>query len=354
MVDELATGGRPRLRVLRLFEAEDATLSVHAETLGEAEPAKATFALLDAFDATPKRLAPLAARAASLVRDQLTRGVVEKAAFALEGSSSHTELAFFIEELKERRESVLARLESDKPTTSATRATLVRSIASAHHLLRNLATLEFPEAHAVWIDLSCVGQGRAERADKGKGQLIGWLARAYATARAGWFDGFAVSDSRAAVTSGSTVAELDSALARGAQRVSLLLSGLFAVDTFGGEPGSHIWQPTSAEPEMVRVDVTSAGSEETDPRARLLSLSRAVSEFEDALASGRTPLPPNPEGLVPAVRSLRFNLPLRATDVFTASVLDFRAQATLELNVSSVSEVISAMLECWCGREVLP
>ena len=69
--------------------------------------------------------------------------------------------------------------------------------------------------------------------------------------------------------------------------------------------------------------------------------------------SPKAPLPANPEGLVPAVRSLRFNVPLRATDVFKVSVLDFRAQASLELNVSSVTEVISAMVECWCGREVL-
>ncbi len=352
LVDELTKGGRPRLQVLRLFETQASEMSVHSEALAEAEPTAAKFALLDAFEANAKLLVPLAKQAAALVRDQLTRTVVDKVAFELKDSSLHAELAFFIDELKERRERLLGELESAAPTTALMRTALVGSIANAHHLTRNLPSLEYPEAHAVWIDLSCVGWGRAGQTDASPNKLIGWLAKAYARARDGWFDGFAVTTSRGMRT-GKTLDELEKALAGGTRRISLLLSGLFAVDTFAGEPGSHIWQPSSAEPEMVRVDVTSAGIGEIDPGARLSAISTGVKAFETALSIGQTPLPPNPEGLVPAVRSLRFNLPLRSTEVFKVNVLDFRTQASLEVHVTSVTKLIGTMIDCWCGREVL-
>jgi len=179
------------------------------------------------------------------------------------------------------------------------------------------------------------------------------LAEAYATVRQGWFDGFAVTNLRGQTIVGKTSEELMAAAQGGLRRATLLVSGLFASDAFAGETGSHIWQPTSAEPEIVRVDVVSATPTDTDARARLLATEHAMRRFEEALAAGQLPLPANPDELSGAVRSLRFGLPLRPTEVFPIDVIDFRTQANVTLNVSSVGEVTRAMVDNWCGRRRL-
>ncbi len=358
LTEQITAGQRAHMEVYRIYDAGD-RLALYVDALAEATPADADFHLEGLLDTPTRQLLPVAKSALERIGRALDEGAIRRAIERARASERADELHYFIDELRDHTTNLrkaLARLASGSRTLPDDPAPL-ELIADVDFVLGSLPRLADPSAHGVWVELARIGQAgaasdRSRFGDSAAG-LIDWLATAYASARPAWLDGFACLLAGGKIrwrTGDDSASALADALAERPSRVALRLTGLFARDFFAGEPGSHIWQPSSAEPEIVRVDVSSDQLDQS-PRERVQARVDAGAAFEAALEAGKEPLPDNPLALVPAVRSLRFRPPLRDGEVFGVEVEDFRTGTAGHHQVTSLSAVIDRMMLCWRGRQ---
>ena len=361
LADQITRGPAGRMQVFRIYAPDSGDqIDLHAESLGEVEPTVARFPIEPLFELPRLRLDPEIERAADELRAWYDPAVVEAAIDSAKASERASELHYFCDRYRDH----LARLAGalgveierappprDNRERAPDRTAALGLVADASAIARLTSRLADADAHAVWIELARVGQRkRGDRFSWGRAGLMEWLLAAY-TNQLEWVDGFA-----ARFESGRTlyrdqpeaVADL---IGGGPTNVALLVSGLFAADLFAGEHGAHIWQPLSAEPEIVRVDISPAPPGET-PIDRLRRRLAEIAAFEQALESGG-PVGNNPQALTGAVRSLRFRPPLRAGEVFPIEIEDFRTGFASSLNVTSVKDAIAMMMVNWRGRRTL-
>jgi ATP-dependent Clp protease ATP-binding subunit ClpA/ATP-dependent Clp protease ATP-binding subunit ClpC len=365
MAEQITRGGGGRMQVFRIFVPADSGargVGLHVESLGEAEPEPARFPIEALFDLPRLRLEPATAAAAAELAAWHDPEAIAAAAAAARDSDRASELYYFIDRHRDQLARVAAELGVDvglphaiDPRGPLDRTATLKLLADARALIRETGHLAEADRHAVWIELGRVGQGRraGARFEAGRAGLMEWLVDAYANHRTDWIDGFAASfdDGKRIARDDGDLEALGDALARRPRQLNLLVSGLFAADAFAGERGAHIWQPLSAEPEIVRVDVGPAPLGER-PGDRLSSRLAAIAAFERALETGEA-IVDNPQALTGAARSLRFRPPLRAGEVFAVEVEDFRSGFAGSINVTAVGDAIELMLINWRGREVL-
>ena len=358
LTEQITAGKRARMEVYRIYESSG-SLALYVDALAEAAAEPAQFPMEDIVSSPVRQLLPIAKQALERLDQAEAAGSVEAAIERARDSAAVHELYYYIDELQSRIESTRAALarvcSGGRPLPQD--PSVVELVAEVSFLVRNLPTFDNLAAHSAWVEVTQIGKdprGYATNrfADSMEG-LIDWLAATYAQVRSDWLDGFGCLLPNGKIrwkTDGASQA-IGDALALRPTRIALKLSGLFAHDFFSGEVGSHIWQPPSAEPEIVRVDVTAPASD-VDPRTRIESRVAAAANFERALDAGAEPLPENPLALLSAVRSLRFRLPLRAGDVFTVDIEDFRTSVVAQHNVTHISAAIRRLLLSWRGRRV--
>jgi ATP-dependent Clp protease ATP-binding subunit ClpA/ATP-dependent Clp protease ATP-binding subunit ClpC len=195
----------------------------------------------------------------------------------------------------------------------AGKAELLALLAGVHFLRRAVARVEDVRRHAVFVELSQVGQAAAAELlthEPRREGLLEWLAACYGAAR-GELEGFAAAASfEEVVEEGEDLRSLDAVLARLPSRVVLKLAGLSVLDRFAGEHGCHVLSRLGGVAEIVRVavrpappEVTAAGKLAAGEAARR----RFVDALEGEVAAGE--LPPNPDELLPVVRRYRYDPP---------------------------------------------
>jgi ATP-dependent Clp protease ATP-binding subunit ClpA/ATP-dependent Clp protease ATP-binding subunit ClpC len=223
-----------------------------------------------------------------------------------------------------------------------------------------LPRFDEPASHGIWLELARLSHGSGGSSNEKGGEtrfaerpegLLDWLAAAYAGVRTGWLDSFACLLPNGKIrwkVGEDTLQSFHDCLRLRPSRILLGFSGLFANDFFASEPGCHLWQPDSAEPEIVRIDQRKE-SLLSNPREVLEKSLAGIDAFEQALEKGEA-LPDNPSALAPAVRSLRFRPPMRESEVFSVSYEDSRMSISGTHNVTSLATVIERMLLCWRSR----
>jgi hypothetical protein len=222
------------------------------------------------------------------------------------------------------------------------RDTALAGIAEGLLLRRHLDQLRDPDAHVVTISLTRVGHGRGRVASDGaEPGTLAWMADVLMHGRwldddARWFDvGAARKRDGNVVTFGE--AEAREALdLRGCTHVVLVLRDAMIAPALLGEHGSHVFRSLAGEPEIVRVEVTRGAA---DPKAVVLAHAKALAAFDAAVDSGGE-LPPNPERILPVVRTLGWRAPLRAGEAFHVDLEDFSTGWSTALDVSTLDDAI--------------
>ncbi len=146
---------------------------------------------------------------------------------------------------------------------------------------------------------------------------------------------------------GSIVTRRDDILGASLTHVVLDVAGFAVARLLAGEVGCHIRRSVAAEPEIVRVRVLEPSE---SPAAVLRHHEEALAAFDRALEAGAEELPENPALLMPAVRTVSFDLPLRAGEVFAVEVEDFREAYAATLHVRSLRQVIERLWLLRRGR----
>jgi len=226
------------------------------------------------------------------------------------------------------------RREAPRSTSSSPRPlALLHDLVEARFLKRALSEAHDPEQHAVLLELVRLGElSERRRFSGGNPGLLEWLAPAYARAR-GELERAAVTFPDGRLETARTVEALDALLHERAQSVALLLLGPSVRSFFAGENGCHVRRTATFGPEIVRVRVLAAA----DPAEHLRNHDQKRKEFTQALESG-APLPNNPEGLLPIIRSLRLNP--EPDKAVTASLEDYRLGYVSERRVRVLGDLL--------------
>jgi len=328
LTDLLATAAPARLRIIRL--AEDAgQIQASLEPLLERAPLPGTYVLAGALDlATAALEPPIAVAGAALAR------VRESAILARAKADATGELRYYVDEL-EQRVAALGELlgvrawrrpgadddEHDddglrlrrhaKPTRpTASRDTLLAGIAEALLIERALPELLDPDAHAVTVSVSRVGQ----TADAGGLGIV-----VHALALPGWLD-----DHVWIATEGKPIALPATydfeRLAPTRRDAAFVLRGLFVRAALEGEHGTWMVRAAAAEPDVVRVEITGGAPLTGEQVLRARASGRR--ELERVLEHGGA-LPPNPDVLLPVTRTLTYRPPLRPGESYGVEIEDF-------------------------------
>lgn len=174
--------------------------------------------------------------------------------------------------------------------------------------LRTLGTLRFLEravergadadAHVVLLELTRVsGSRRTSRFGESAHGLFDWLLRAYQSSRGEVEARLVIDDAGRRFTHPDVVVH-------GARRALLRIVGPGVMSFYGPEQGSHVRDSISGGTEVVRVRALPGRASDLD--AHLETLGAAAVGFTDALEAG-TPLPSNPDALLPIVRRYSFD-----------------------------------------------
>ncbi len=233
---------------------------------------------------------------------------------------------------------VLSRSAFTRGVAAATRHEALACIAEAHFLKRSLFRAHDPSRHAVVLELARLGEVRgqsrlvtSEGGDKGRGGFLSLLARAYA-ARRGELDDFAtVRDGVAIGGAGGPLEVSDSNV------FALKLVGLCVRDVFELEEGTHVVEPLSGPPELVRVRIVD-GAPPLEVVSTLLA-ARQERERARAIASER----PSPDALTPMVRRVRLGASSRAGKPAPFGVEDFRMSFVDTVYARSVAEALEPL-----------
>jgi ATP-dependent Clp protease ATP-binding subunit ClpC len=179
--------------------------------------------------------------------------------------------------------------------------TLLLELAESALLEGLLRTAHEPERHVVLIEVLKLNvHHERRRFSQGNPGLAEWLVEAYAGAR-GQLDGAAaLSNDGSCASFGPT--ELEAALSQRPRQVALRLVGPGVADFLRRETGCHVRRTLASGPEIVRVRVIPGHHEPLEWVARHRE---ELAAFERGL-EGHGPLCPNPEQLLPVIRSLTF------------------------------------------------
>jgi hypothetical protein len=131
--------------------------------------------------------------------------------------------------------------------------------------------------------------------------------------------------------------------AYGVDRVALKISALGALDFFCDEHGCHIWSSLIRGAEVVRVGVRAALPEES-AMSRLAQQEQELSLLEEALERGDRELPLDPFSLLPVVRRLRFELPIRPGERSLFEIEDYTLGAVELVELKKLPELLHHLL----------
>jgi ATP-dependent Clp protease ATP-binding subunit ClpA/ATP-dependent Clp protease ATP-binding subunit ClpC len=170
---------------------------------------------------------------------------------------------------------------------------LFSCIAEVHVLERALDKVTGEGEHAVFVELLAYGAGRT---------FLGSMLEAYGRAR-GEVDAVAWL-ARGEIAHDTGRAALTRAQAAAPDLVVMKVVGLCIKDYLDLETGTHVWQPSVREPELLRVRVLPARPD-SSPAAHVRQYldSRESAERDEAPAAAR------PDRLLPVVRTIRFDPP---------------------------------------------
>ena len=212
---------------------------------------------------------------------------------------------------------------------------LFSSLADVHVLERALHKVTGEGEHAVFVELLPYGAGRKflasmmEAYARGRGELDGvaWLSRGEVSSHTG------------------RAAALDAVRAASPDLVVMKIVGLCIKDYLELETGTHVWQPTVQEPELLRVRVLPAHADHSaaDHVRRYVE---AKERAERARDRDDEPTPPDarPDGLLPVVRTIRFDPPSGPGRPATALEMeDFVLGMPYEARVTTISEVFQKL-----------
>ncbi|NVB81427.1 MAG: ATP-dependent Clp protease ATP-binding subunit, partial [Kofleriaceae bacterium] len=312
LTDMLATAAPARLRIIRLGE-DAGTIVPTFEPMPERTPVAGNYVLEGALDLATARLEPaIAIASAALDRIRATR-VIERARSEVSG-----ELRYYVDELEQKLDALEqlfgktkhvdddddehepgVRLRQKRsPRPPAARDALIAGIAEALLIERALPTLTDPDAHAVSIVMSRIGEV------KGDGLIA--VTQVYANPQSPWFDNGAHADEKGEIGTfntgkgSGTFADWQK-FWRSRRDTAVVLRGLFVREAVANDHGTWMLHAAAAEPDVVRVEVR--------PGARLPATElikehvAARRELERVLEHGG-PLPPNPDVLLPVTRTI--------------------------------------------------
>ena len=362
LTEELTRGRRAAMQLVRLYEGAEESgerrMKLHVEPLVEAEPVADRLALEPLLDLPASRLRAHLGGAADRIAELL-------AGRALDDLSSSSNARYWVDLYGGRLEELHRWLERNRTGGApdveleaqavgdhdgpdgkrrlrmrtvnqgqgpdrASKEEMLARIAEALFLVRCAPLLAEPAVHECWVELLRLGRGDEGAFAARRRELLDWMIEGY----------------RATGLVEEVVPAAD-----GAPHVLLRVSGLFARAAFAGEEGCHIWRSPAAEPQIIRVRVLDADAEAA--AASLFARHRAaLVAFEQALEAGGSPLPENPERLLPAVRTLAFQPPLRPGEVFPIQLEDFRLQQVGTVHATTPLQIFERLW--WLSLSVAP
>ncbi|MCA9626471.1 MAG: ATP-dependent Clp protease ATP-binding subunit, partial [Myxococcales bacterium] len=397
LTDALASGGRAKLRVFRVYFAEGRyqLLSEQLEQAANDGKEPPLGRLLNATvselsDELPQSLAALDALLAGGALSRLAKKIAELtskasgAKFSGEASDAlfHTDaLRTELVELHDRLERMVGR--RSNANAGATRefgqrtphgrdrrmrlprghSDIRRSFSArgAQHELfelharvrflgEALAKLEDSSRHRVLIELSQIGRERRRLEQQDQGGLLLALTRAFGQGF-GELAEFSARLKDGRVRHGDdpgALAELTQISGGSIEHLVLKIVGPLVYDRFSGETGTHAWTTTAFGSELVRV-VVSRLQEDVPCGALIEAHLEQILRFERALDEGLTPIPENPLRLLPMVRRLSFDPPLDSEDSERAPLLieDYRLGYVEEISTRNLEDAIRRCL--WLG-----
>jgi len=380
LAEEVAGHTRAEMRIVRVYD-KDGEYKLHVDTLREAQPSGRELRLPALLSRSPRELLDELPPALAVIDDLLAGPLLEQAVDELrrhlpratEGEQEHAdhvhraelvrgELLAFRERLEawvrhddwmeeglnelaletfEVRSSVMGTqrvrllhpryMLPDAPRLS--RRDTLMALSEVWFLERATRAASDATQHSVLVELLRVGQGRNRRVTARDQDLFGWLVEAYRGGRGVLTAAaLAMPDGSRRALGFSALGELGLPENQGASRVVLHFVGLGVTDFFMGEVGCHVRTSLLSGSEVVRVRVipgvdvragTSVVDHERTPLDVILASDRAREAFEEALEAGVDPLPPDPEALLPCVRRVRFDPPLRPGELAPIEVEDF-------------------------------
>ena len=388
LANELAKGSCAQMRIVRVYGGGVGGYRLHVDELKEAEPLGARFELEALIDQPASVLVThlprllrrvlrleespdlqrVRARISELV-EQVGRGeaAVERSLYFLD---AFRESVRVLREELERHASPSADVDRElahdarrpapdlglghrtvrilhhramKPGVAAFSADRIRAGFGEVALLeRALARLEDPAEHRVYLELVRVGQGRRppayERAREG---LLEHLARLYAGLRGELFDA-AIEAEDGGIHHAVEPVDLGALLTHRARAIVLGIDGVAVRSFFEGETGCHVWSSLLAGASIVRVralEATHASSREA-----LEERAAAVIAFDAALERADERLPPDPAGLLPVVRQVRFDPPRRPGESALMELEDYATGHVVVRHATELRQVLAPMV----------
>jgi ATP-dependent Clp protease ATP-binding subunit ClpA/ATP-dependent Clp protease ATP-binding subunit ClpC len=204
---------------------------------------------------------------------------------------------------------------------------LFSSIAETHILSRALGRVSSPGEHAVFVELVPYGSGRT---------FLAGMLGAYAGAR-GEIDALAWAAGGEIVEDEGKVGVARAIDAR-AEVVVLKIVGLCIKDYLGLETGTHVWQPSVHEPELLRVRVLAADIN-TTPAAHVKEY---LAARERADREG-TPADQHPDRLLPVVRTIRFDPPAPQKPAALLEMEDFVLGMPYSTRVTTLADAFATL-----------
>lgn len=163
------------------------------------------------------------------------------------------------------------------------------TIAEAYVLERSLSKVTEPGQHAIFVEIAPYGRGR---------YFLGSMFDAYSRFRGAVDDvAWLVRGTNEIVSATENPAGArDAIVSESTSLVVMKIVGLCIKDYLELETGTHVWEPSITEPELLRVRVSSAEGG--------VSAREAIHAYQAALGRGD-----RPDRLLPLVRTIRFDPP---------------------------------------------
>ncbi len=222
------------------------------------------------------------------------------------------------------------------------RPDFVGALAELDFMQEALVHADEPEFHTVLLELSRVtGRDASSRFDDGGPGLVEQLARSYVLRGRGEVESWDVD--------GDSQTPLSERLARGNERATIRLVGPAVRVFFEGEHGSHVRQGMGGGTEVVRVRVLEGVR---SPAEHLCVVAREREAFVEALEQGRTPLPANPDAVLPIVRRYHFDPP-HPGELSPLEVEDYSLAHALRTRARALADVLPSLWLLRVGRRAL-
>jgi ATP-dependent Clp protease ATP-binding subunit ClpA/ATP-dependent Clp protease ATP-binding subunit ClpC len=215
----------------------------------------------------------------------------------------------------------------DQPATLAT-------LARARFLLAHADAVLDPAAHRALVHLTIVGAtDGGRRAQPGLGALC--------VALRPFVDSHAFGERGQPKEGKGIGGTAEAAEAGQVGDVAAIVDTLLAARALAGEHGCHVFQSQSDEPEIVRLAIGPAT--EGTAREQLVAILAARAAFDEALAAGDRAAP-NPEPLLPVVRTLSWARPLRYGESMPIAIEDFASGMVATVVAPQLVDAIRAAM----------